>query len=85
MQEQVQNSIITATSKRRKFVLLAQNRTKNAIKAIRVIAKLANKAAYEYDDSEVKQIVNALSSEVEALKDRMSSTPSKETIEFTLK
>src|SRR5258707_754742 len=38
--------------KRRKFVELAENRTINAIKAIRVIGKLGNKNAYQFDDSE---------------------------------
>jgi len=75
-----------ATSgKRDKFVKLAENRTKNAIRAIRVIAKLANKSAYDYDESDVRQIISALSRELEGLKARMSSTQSKETIEFRLK
>ena len=33
------------TEKREKFVELAENRTRNAIKAIRVIGKLGNKNA----------------------------------------
>jgi len=71
-------------SKREKFVELAENRTRNAIRAIRVIAKLGNKNAYEYDDTDVQKIVRALSKEVEALRARMSRTGGKDTVEFEL-
>lgn len=70
--------------RRRKFVELAEKRTVNAIKAIRVIGKLGNKAHYQYDEADVKKIVNALSREVDALKARMLSTDSKETVDFKL-
>ncbi len=73
-----------ATSKRDKFVELAERRTKNAIKAIRVIAKLGNKNAYEFTEADVKKIVAALNREVEALKARMLSTGGKEAVEFKL-
>jgi hypothetical protein len=74
----------TEAGKREKFVELAENRTRNAIKAIRVIGKLGNKNAYQYDDSDVQKIVRALTKEVEALKARMSSTGSKEAVDFKL-
>ena len=70
--------------KREKFVELAQNRTKNAIKAIRVIAKLGNKNAYEFTESDVNKIAKALTREIELMKTRMSSNGGKESIEFTL-
>ena len=70
--------------KRQKFVELAERRTVNAIKAIRVLGKLGNKSAYEFDENDVKKIVNALSREVEGLKARMSSTGSKDSVEFKL-
>jgi hypothetical protein len=71
-------------SRREKFVELAENRTRNAIKAIRVIGKLGNKHAYEYDDSDVSKIVRALNKEVEALKARMSHSGSKDAVDFSL-
>lgn len=74
----------TKRDKRQKFVELAERRTRNAIKAIRVIAKLGNKSAYEYDDSDVRKIANALSKEVDALKARMLSTGGKEAVDFKL-
>jgi ribosomal protein L7/L12 len=70
--------------KRQKFVELAESRTINAIKAIRVIGKLGNKNAYEFTDADVTKIVKALGKEVDALKARMTSTGSKETVEFKL-
>jgi hypothetical protein len=73
-----------ARPKREKFVQLAESRTVNAIKAIRVIGKLGNKAAYEFSDGDVKKIVGALAREIEALKVRMTSNRGKEIVEFKL-
>jgi ribosomal protein L7/L12 len=74
----------TKAEKRAKFVELAENRTRNAIKAIRVIGKLGNKNAYDYDDSDVSKIIRALNKEIEALKARMTSTGGKEAVDFKL-
>ena len=73
-----------ARDKRQKFVELAESRTRNAIRAIRVIAKLGNKSAYDYSDADVQKIVRALNREVDALRSRMLSTGGKETVEFSL-
>lgn len=70
--------------KREKFVALAESRTKNAIKAIRVIGKLGNKSAYQFDDADVNKIAKALTKEIDALRARMSSTGSKEIVDFKL-
>lgn len=70
--------------KRDKFVKLGQKRTINAIRAIRTIGKLGNKAHYEYEDSDVKKIISALNKEVEDLKMKMTSRGGQETIEFKL-
>lgn len=70
--------------KREKFVELAESRTKNAIKAIRVIAKLGNKNAYDFTEADVNKIAKALIREVEQMKARMSSTGSKEAVDFAL-
>ncbi|MFN3961117.1 MAG: hypothetical protein ACK4NP_14585 [Parvularculaceae bacterium] len=71
-------------SKREKFVRLAQSRTANAMKAIRIIAKLGNKSHYEYDERDVRKIVAALNKEVEALRSRMLSSGGKDLVEFNL-
>jgi ribosomal protein L7/L12 len=70
--------------KREKFIELAESRTRNAIRAIRVIAKLGNKNAYEYSEADVKKIASALNKEVEAMKARMSQSGSKESVDFSL-
>ena len=70
--------------KRQNFVRLAENRTRNAIRAIRVIGKLSNKKAYQYDEADVQKIFRALTKEVEALRARLTQKGSKDTIEFSL-
>ena len=70
--------------KRSKFVELAESRTVNAIRAIRVIGKLANKAAYEYDDTDVRKIISALSKEIDSLKARLAQKSGKGEVEFKL-
>jgi len=83
-ESQTSGAIERKTEKREKFVKLAENRTRNAIRAIRVIAKLGNKNAYEYDDSDVQKIARALTREIEALRARMSSRGGKDPVDFTL-
>jgi len=70
--------------KRSKFVELAESRTVNAIRAIRVIGKLGNRAHYEYTEADVKKILHALSKEVDALKSRLSDRGAKNDVEFRL-
>ncbi len=74
----------TAKDKRAKFVELAESRTVNAIRAIRVIGKLGNKSAYEFDDADVNKIIKALNKEVETLRTRMTSKNGKGEVEFKL-
>jgi hypothetical protein len=79
-----ENSAKKASDKRAKFVELAESRTVNAIRAIRVIGKLANKSAYEYDDADVRKIVSALSKEIDSLKARLTQKSGKGEVEFKL-
>ena len=73
-----------APNRREKFVALAENRTINAIKAIRVIGKLGNKSAYDYTEADVLKIVKVLNKEVETLRNRMAATGSRDEIDFSL-
>lgn len=70
--------------KRAKFIELAERRTVNAIRAIRVIGKLGNPFAYEYSDADVKKIVAALTKETEDLKAKFARKGTKATVEFKL-
>ena len=63
---------------------LAERRTRNAIKAIRVISKLGNRSAYEFSEADVRKIASALAKEIDALKARMLSTGGKEAVDFKL-
>jgi hypothetical protein len=78
------NGAVNAKDKRAKFVELAESRTVNAIRAIRVIGKLGNKSAYEFDDADVNKIIKALNKEVEVLRTRMTSKNGKGEVEFKL-
>lgn len=70
--------------KRKKFVQLAESRTANAIRAIRVIGKLGNKSHYDYSEADVKKIVGVLSKEIDALKARMGDKSGRDEVEFKL-
>ena len=73
-----------AEQKRESFVRLAEGRTVNAIKAIRVIGKLGNRSHYDYDEADVKKIASALTREVEAMKAQMLTKGGRETVAFKL-
>jgi hypothetical protein len=74
----------THRDKRQKFVTLAERRTINAMRAIRVIGNLANRSHYEFADADVRKIVAALSGEVEAMKRRFGDRVGKPSIDFKL-
>lgn len=74
----------TGGERREKFVQLAQSRTVNAIRAIRVIGKLGNKSHYDYNEADVKKIVSALNKEIEALKVRLGDKTGRDEVGFTL-
>lgn len=72
------------SEKREKFVQIAESRTANAMRAIRVIGKLGNKSHYDYSEADVKKIVSALNREVDALKARMGEKSGRDEVEFKL-
>lgn len=73
-----------ADGKREKFVQLAESRTANAMRAIRVIGKLGNKSHYDYSETDVKKIAGALTREIESLKSRMGDKSGKDEVDFKL-
>ena len=77
--------VVPTTSKREKFVQLAEKRTANAIKAIRLIGHLGNRNAYDFGDLDVVKITKALTAETDALRIKMSVQPGrKPDIDFKL-
>jgi hypothetical protein len=79
-----EKSTSSTTTRREKFVKLAENRTRYALKAIRTIGKLGNKSAYEYGPEDVKKIASALTKEIEAMKARMNRAGGKDIVDFEL-
>ncbi len=76
--------VSASSNRRQKFIKLAEKRTVNAIKAIRIIGKLGNPNAYEYDENDVRKIVKALNDEIEAMKTRMKNTKPSDDVAFRL-
>jgi len=54
--------------KRAKFVELANKRVNRAIKDLELIANLANKHNYEYDEEQARKIIKALQHELDLVK-----------------
>jgi hypothetical protein len=54
--------------KRDNFVRLAESRVTRAIEALRVIGNLSNRSNYEYDEEDIKKIINTLQTEINSLK-----------------
>ena len=70
--------------KRAKFIELANNRVNRAIKDLRLIGNLSNRAAYDYADEDAKKILRALQREVEDLKLRFRGEDDGDTNLFSL-
>lgn len=66
-------------SKRERFLLVAERRTRLAIKRIRALGRCGNRQLYEYDAEEAKQIVEALRDELRRVEERLTPKQS----EFT--
>jgi hypothetical protein len=54
--------------KRQKFVELAESRTSNAIRTIRLIGNLGNRSSYEFGEMDIKKIIVALTTDIEAIR-----------------
>lgn len=64
------------STKRENFIRLAEGRVTRAIDSIRVIGNLSNRSNYEYTEADSKKIIDALQSEINALKVQFKSKPS---------
>jgi hypothetical protein len=63
------------SEKRDNFIRLAEGRVTRAIDSIRVIGNLSNRSNYEYTEEDSKKIIDALQSEVNALKVQFKPKP----------
>lgn len=75
-----------AKDKRAKFEKIASARTKRAIKAIRILARMGGKNRYSYDfaSDDVEKIAAALDNEVGALRQMMIAPGRQLDVEFDL-
>jgi len=60
------------TKKHDNFVRLAESRVNKALEAIRIIGNLSNPSYYEYSETEVKEIVAALTNGISEIKSQFS-------------
>lgn len=74
--------------KRKKFIRLAEYRTKKVISTINMISRLSCKRYYEYDKKQVEKISSAIRKAVTAMnqdyKNEMSRTPQSDSHNFNL-
>ena len=70
--------------KRKKFEEFANRRTNNAINSIRLIGKLSNKNAYEFDNEDINKIIKVLQNEIRLLKSKFEDSKNKESGSFKL-
>lgn len=67
-----------AKSKHDKFVRIAESRTNKIINLIRLLGNCSNKSNYDYSDTEVKSIFNAIEAELKIAKSRFQGADSKD-------
>ena len=72
-------------TKHEKFVRLAESRTNKIIDTMRLLGNCANKSNYDYDEYEVRQIINSLDKELKLLKSRFEQSDDSDNVRFTLK
>ena len=72
------------SDKRKKFEEFAVRRTNNAINQIRLIGKLANKSAYDYNEEDINKITTALKREIENIRNKFLSTQKNKESDFSL-
>ena len=63
------------SEKRDNFIRLAEGRVTRAIDSIRVIGNLSNRSNYEYTADDSKKIIDALQTEINALKVQFMPRP----------
>lgn len=61
------------SSKREKFINLAEKRVNRAIKDLRLIGNLSNSRNYSYTDADVRKIHAAIADELNKMKARFES------------
>jgi hypothetical protein len=71
-------------SKRDRFVRIAEARTNKIIEMIKLLGNCSSKAAYEYNEDDVKKIFSAIEKELKISRNKFSDTEDNEE-KFTLR
>jgi hypothetical protein len=66
--------VTKSTSKRAKFVEMANKRTDNALHAIALIGNLSNKSTYDYSEDDINQIIGALNKMTQEVREKFVAT-----------
>lgn len=72
------------STKREKFVELAQARVNKTLKDLQLIGNLSNRAAYEFTDADIKKMFSALQKALDSAKGRFSREGETGTGDFKL-
>lgn len=75
---------ITNETRRERFKRIAEKRTNNAIKFIRLIGNLSEKTAYEYNKNDISKITQVITFELKKTEDRFNATAIQKPKMFTL-
>lgn len=76
--------MVTPETKREKFVRIAEARTNKIIDMIQLLSNCSNASAYEYTNSDLDKIFNAIESELKESRKKLNRTESKKGARFTL-
>lgn len=60
------------SSKRRKFVELAEARVNKTLKDLQLIGNLSNRSAYEFEEADVRKMFSTIQKALDAAKGRFS-------------
>lgn len=71
-------------TKNEKFKKIAQQRTRNIIKTLKLLSNCSNTRHYEYSEEEVKKIFNAIDKELKSTKNKFYDALTDSDDEFTL-
>ncbi|MCK4540444.1 hypothetical protein KAU09_04810 [Candidatus Parcubacteria bacterium] len=71
------------SNKREKFKKLAETRTSEVLRRIKILGNLANKSAYEYDEKDINKIFSAIENTTREMKSKFKVSK-KNNYEFKL-
>lgn len=75
---------MNVSSKRKRFIELANKRVNKVLKQINLISNLSNTNNYEYTQDEVRQIIGAIENEIQQCKERFRKQARKKEKKFIL-